>query len=367
MSEPTSKVRWPWLLVAVLGLSGALLLPLARQPAHHTDSPSAKPMGQATEPALLLKPALRPVAPESKSIGPRQPASVPERPPNKTISLEDQHPKAGRLGKGKHGKHGDDTNARTDGNGAFAAGPLGPPATQDEQAVATKPATTPDQLRQQLPGRFALSAPSEMEVGRSEHVTVVAGIEQLRAMVTSDLQAVTGGATQTVNTKDLPLSRLLRVELRADSDADFEIRAFTQADQRLSTEQTTTWEWSVTPKTDGDKHLTVVISNLVDGQGLPIAVTIAHRKLHVSLSVTQRIRELAGTASSAGSALAGLVGTWLGLLRPLLQRRREEEGKLAAKTEPEAKSSDPPRTPSEKTAATTTPPPATKPDPEPPA
>jgi len=361
MSEPTSKVRWPWLLVAVLGLSGALLLPLARQPTHNASSHSAKPMGQATEPTLLLKPALRPVAPESEPIGQRKPAAVPEG-PNKTISLEDQHPKAGRLG---HGRYTNDTTGRTDGNGAFAAGPIGPPANKDEHATETKPATTPEQLRQQLPGRFALSAPSEMEVGRSEHVTVVAGIEQLRAMVTSDLQAVTGSATQTVSTKDLPLSRLLRVELRADSDADFEIRAFTQADQRLSTEQTTTWEWSVTPKTDGDKHLTVVISNLVDGQGLPIAVTIAHRKLHVSLSVTQRLRELAGTASSAGSALAGLVGTWLGLLRPLLQRRREEEGRLAAKTEPEAKSSDPPRPPSEKPTATTTPPPAAQSDPDP--
>lgn len=392
MSESTSKVRWPWLLLAVLGLGGALLLPLAQKAVTVSATPSAKPMAKAAEPALLLRPAPRAPAPttgESAQVGQRGPASVPTQDPSQPGDHDS--PPAGRMGHG-HG-HGAGKKPKSDGTATgVAAGPYGPPATQKDPSGASHPtgkpservpeepmqlapsladhkpdtapktdkasegspapATTPDQLRQQLPGRFALSAPSEMEVGRSEHVTVVAAVEQLRAMVTSDLQAVTGGtSTQTVSTKDLPLSRLLRVELRADSDADFEIRSFTQADQRLSTEQSTTWEWSVTPKTDGDKHLTVVISNLVDGQGLPIAVTIAHRKLHVSLSVMQRLRELAGTATSAGSALAGLVGTWLGLLKPLLQRRREEEGKAVAKTEPEAKSSDPPKPPSEKPAA----------------
>jgi hypothetical protein len=333
----------------------------------------------------------------------RGPASVEDSDVSKLGGKEDQQQKSGRLGLG-HG-HGGKTDSKPAGThqGVVAAGPLGPPTSRKGPSVNDRhtedgehapegpaptepqlaahqpstapktdkpnegtatPATTPDQLRQQLPGRFALSAPTEMQVGRSEHVTVVAAVEQLRAMVASDLQAVTGGATgQTVSTKDLPLSRLLRVELRADSDADFEIRSFTQADQRLSTEQSTTWEWSVTPKTDGDKNLTVVISNLVDGQGMPIAVTIAHRTLHVSLSLTQRVRELAGTATSAGSALAGLVGTWLGLLKPLLQRRREEDTRAVAKTEPEAKSSDPPKPPSDKPA--TTPPTAAKSDADP--
>ena len=403
MSEPTSKVRWPWLLLAVLGLGGALYLPLMQSA---KQSRPSVPSEGARAPDLLLRPAQRSTSEASGKLGQRGPASVEDSDPSKPSGPEDEKLKSGRLGLGLghgHGGHRDPKPAGPN-QGVVAAGPLGPPAGRKDPTVtdqrtdgpdehapqgpspteprlatqlpstapktdkpsdgAATPATTPDQLRQQLPGRFALSAPSEMQVGRSEHVTVVAAVEQLRAMVASDLQAVTGGATgQTVSTKDLPLSRLLRVELRADSDADFEIRSFTQADQRLSTEQSTTWEWSVTPKTDGDKNLTVVISNLVDGQGLPIAVTIAHRTLHVSLSLTQRVRELAGTATSAGSALAGLVGTWLGLLKPLLQRRREEDTRAVAKTEPEAKSSDQPKPPSDKPA--TTPPAAAKSDADP--
>jgi len=347
MSKAAWKIRWRWVIVAVIGFCGAAILPLGFLTRKEAGRPVAVAPNTAPEQRLMLKPATTP------GTSKREPASLPD--PDPTGPHPGEEPKATKVTGYGHGgdigkvKKAHKTNGKTDDKpedaAKFAAGPLGPPdpnkpaaSTAGEGTSKSPTTTSPDKLKQQLPGRFSLSAPTKMEVGRSEHVTVVAAVEQLRALVTTELQAVTGEQnSQTVSTKDLLLSRLLRIELRADSDADFEIRAFTQADQRLSDQQATTWEWSVTPKSDGDKHLTVVISNLIDGQGQPIAVTIAHRKIHVTQSITQQIREISGTASSAASALAGLIGTWLGLLKPLLQRRREEEGKPGSKAEPDTK------------------------------
>ncbi len=347
MSKAAWKIRWRWVIVAVIGFCGAVILPLGFLTRKEAGRPVAVAPNTVPEQRLMLKPATTP------GTSKREPASLTD--PDPTGPHPGEEPKATKatghghgtaIGKGKNGhKAIAKTDDKPDDAAKFAAGPLGPPdpskpaaGTAGEGTSKSPTTTSPDKLKQQLPGRFSLSAPTKMEVGRSEHVTVVAAVEQLRALVTTELQAVTGEQnSQTVSTKDLPLSRLLRIELRADSDADFEIRAFTQADQRLSDQQVTTWEWSVTPKSDGDKHLTVVISNLIDGQGQPIAVTIAHRSIHVTQSITQQIREISGTASSAASALAGLIGTWLGLLKPLLQRRREEEGKPGSKAESDTK------------------------------
>ena len=347
MSNAASKVRWRWVIVAVIGFVGAAILPLGFLTMKEAGRPVAVSPNTAPEQRLMLKPA----TPAGTSN--RGPASLPDPDPTGPTPAEVTDPtKVTGNGHGTSsgkGKKAHKTIAKTDDKpgdvAKFAAGPLGPPdpgtpaaGTAGEGTSKSPTTTSPEQIKQQLPGRFSLSAPTKMQVGRSEHVTVVAAVEQLRALVTTELQAVTGEQNaQTVSTKDLPLSRLLRVELRADSDADFEIRAFTQADQRLSDQQVTTWEWSVTPKSDGDKHLTVVISNLVDGQGQPIAVTIAHRSVHVTQSIIQQIREISGIASSAASALAGLIGTWLGLLKPILQRRREEEGKPGSKAESDSK------------------------------
>lgn len=347
MSKAAWKIRWRWVIVAVIGFCGAAILPLGFLTMKEAGRPVAVSPNTAPEQRLMLKPATPP------GTSKRGPASLPEPDPTGPTPAEVTEPtKVTGNGHGTSsgkGKKAHKTIAKTDDKpgdvAKFAAGPLGPPdpstpaaGTAGEGTSKTPTTTSPEQIKQQLPGRFSLSAPTKMQVGRSEHVTVVAAVEQLRALVTTELQAVTGEQnSQTVSTKDLPLSRLLRVELRADSDADFEIRAFTQADQRLSDQQVTTWEWSVTPKSDGDKHLTVVLSNLVDGQGQPIAVTIAHRSVHVTQSIIQQIREISGIASSAASALAGLIGTWLGLLKPILQRRREEEGKPGSKAESDSK------------------------------
>lgn len=316
MSEAALKVRWPWVVVAVIGLCGALVLPVLslKQEARPTQTlPSGRP-----DPQVRLQPT-----PQTKS--------------------KEGGGNAGAKAGHGHGRLGPEAL------GPVAAGPPGPPdpnasneGAADDRATRSRPAITPEEIKQQLPGRFALSAPLQMQVGRSEHVTLVAGIEQLRSMVVQELQAVTGkDDAERITTKDLPLSKLLRIELRADSDADFEIKAFTPSDQRLSNQQATTWEWSVTPKLDGSRNLTVIISNLVDGQGQPIAVTIARRTVQVTLSWPQRIREVSGAASSAASALAGLIGTWMGLLKPYLARRRESEGK-AASGKPDAAGDSPP-------------------------
>ena len=324
MSETHAQVRWPWLIVAVAGLGGALLL--SQRGKLQLRAHDAAPMRQPVPalPRLQLK-SPTPAA-DPSATGPV--AAGPLGPPVTTPADGDSIPRelaAGRIGTAT--PSGSSAQPSPGGVVTERSGGADPSAAKNGPSAAVDPQK---ELRQ--PGRFGLSTPAKMEVGRSEHVTLVAAVDQLRPMVAAELPSGgSGESTSQVSFKDLPLSRLLRVELRADSDSDFDIRPFTPAEQRLSGQQVTTWEWSVTPKADGDKHLTVVISNLVDGQGQPLSVTIAHRTVAVTKSLSQWVRDVSGTASSATSALAGLVGAWLGLLKPLLQRRKEEENKPQAK------------------------------------
>lgn len=342
MSGTRAQVRWPWMLVAVVGLGGALLLSVGGNLRLRSNDTAPMRQRALDVPKLKLQ-SPEGARPQGSSAGHSSTPGTPDPAATGPVAAGPIGPPASSAGDddAPHGLGaGTIGTGRLSGHGSLGGHPAGEVAGRGSEAdtsAAAKenpPAAIDPQKELQQPGRFGLSTPAKMEVGRSEHVTLVAAVDKLRPMVSAELPSDSAGESASqVSFKDLPLSRLLRVELRADSDSDFEIRPFTPAEQRLSSQQVTTWEWSVTPKADGDKHLTVVISNLVDGQGQPIAVTIAHRTVTVAKSLGQWLREVSGTASSATSALAGLIGTWLGLLKPMLQRRKEDENKPQAKPE----------------------------------
>ena len=204
------------------------------------------------------------------------------------------------------------------------------PATASPQA----PAPSTEQAAEKLfAGHFAVRADPEMTLGQSVHVRATAGRAILQKLVDAELVAgettATSATTATI-ARDMKLAELLRVELRPDSDADFEIRPLTQAEQTLTNEDVAVWEWAVTPKQEGQKNLTVLLTNLVDGSQKAGRVKLQRITILVNVSTSQRIKEIAVAGSSALSGLAGLIGTWLGILRPLLQRRREGEDQQAA-------------------------------------
>jgi len=211
------------------------------------------------------------------------------------------------------------------GSTVAATGTAGPQA----------PAPSTEQAAEKLfAGHFAVRADPEMTLGQSVHVRATAGRAILQKLVDAELVAgetpTTTSATTATIARDMKLAELLRVELRPDSDADFEIRPLTQAEQTLTNEDVAVWEWAVTPKQEGQKNLTVLLTNLVDGSQKAGRVKLQRITILVNVSTSQRIKEIAVAGSSALSGLAGLIGTWLGILRPLLQRRKEGEDQQAA-------------------------------------
>jgi hypothetical protein len=211
------------------------------------------------------------------------------------------------------------------GSTVAATGTAGPQA----------PAPSTEQAAEKLfAGHFAVRADPEMTLGQSVHVRATAGRAILQKLVDAELVAgetpTTTSATTATIARDMKLAELLRVELRPDSEADFEIRPLTQAEQTLTNEDVAVWEWAVTPKQEGQKNLTVLLTNLVDGSQKAGRVKLQRITILVNVSTSQRIKEIAVAGSSALSGLAGLIGTWLGILRPLLQRRKEGEDQQAA-------------------------------------
>lgn len=176
-----------------------------------------------------------------------------------------------------------------------------------------------------LPGHFSYSIPPKMMVGQVEHITCSAGLSKLRALIDQELVASSPSEmTQSVKTADIPLSRLLRVELKPDNEGDFEIRSFVPSEQYLSEDGATIWKWAVTPRSEGDHNLTVVITNLSDASGKPIRVKLYGQRVVVESSFMYKAKGVFVAFSGALSGLAGVVGAWMGVLRPMLMRRREE-------------------------------------------
>ncbi|MFO0578133.1 MAG: hypothetical protein U1A78_29355 [Polyangia bacterium] len=240
------------------------------------------------------------------------------------------------------------------GHGTVAAGPKGPstddatPTTKkkrrsggkgrvgapaaEEEARETRPAVATGRVPgrgrdvgELLPGHFSYSIPPKMKLGKVEHITCTAGLRQLRALIDQELTASTPGDTgKDMKTADIPLSRLLRVELKTDNEGDFDIRSFAPNEQYLSEDSATIWKWAVTPRAEGEHNLTVVITNLNDANGKPIRVKLYAQHVVVESSVWQKTKEVLVAVSGALSGLAGVVGAWMGVLRPMLMRRREE-------------------------------------------
>ena len=177
-----------------------------------------------------------------------------------------------------------------------------------------------------LAGSFGLSAPREMSVGVSTHVRALLAPRELTAQFETELAAAVeevqaGGAS--VTRKTVTVAPQMRVELKADSDADFEIKAFTPVEQVVDREQVTVWEWAVTPKQAGERTLTAIISSVAE-PGKPARTRIQRALVQVKILPVQRVREIVVAISGSLSAVAGAVGAWMGLLRPVLQRRRRE-------------------------------------------
>lgn len=198
-------------------------------------------------------------------------------------------------------------------------------------------------LAKLLPGRFHAKVPKEMRLNVGARVKVVVSDEKADNEAKATLEAATvssaGGPAQVVNA-DVLIGKLLRVELRALS-SEFEIMAITPPEQRVVAGRVSTWEWAVVPHAEGEHQLSAIVTNLTDWNGKPLDLTVQEITVNVEVSTMDKLRAAAGLVSSGISGLAGLLGAWMGVLRPLLKRREEDRDSRDKKPAAAAAGPDP--------------------------
>jgi hypothetical protein len=194
------------------------------------------------------------------------------------------------------------------------------------------------------PGWFGAKIPEQMNLNESTRVRVTVTREENKAKGKAKLEAMppTHLPAKVVE-QDILVGKFLRVELRAFA-SEFEILPITPPEQRLIAGRVTTWEWAVVPRQAGPHELSVVVTNLTDGRGNPIDLTVHSVSVEVQVKTMQRLKDVASLLSSAMGGLMSLLGMYKGVLAPLLNRRREKDGE-AGKDKSKDKSKDPPKDP----------------------
>lgn len=222
--------------------------------------------------------------------------------------------------------------------------PTPPKEDADEdgsKSTGAPPSSSPEKLTE---GVLKVNAPAAMTVGESEHIRAVIGTKPHVDAVEKEASSEVGDGPRVQLGRDLMLSPLVRMELRSDVPGDFDITSFVpQAEQRLTDSETTVWDWAVQPKREGLRGLTLIVTDLKETSREPIRTKTYPVHIEVRVATIQRVHDLAVSLSSVLSGLAGLIGAWMGLLRPVLQRRREGEAGAGSQRPPQ--SGAPPQTP----------------------
>jgi hypothetical protein len=369
-AQKAGHIRWPWL---IFGLAGVTVLVLQFTP---RTSPPAQDQHEATGATL---PATEPPPPPMPKVTPTQ-----DRIPEKEVEKAPQGalPKVQNTTKGDAARpktpagHRQDkpkstqlvgrqpvTQEKSDsrtageldlrgalhdadspGSGAKPPPPQKPQQQQQQQQplLPPQPTTTTTTesvsgppspgagddeaaLAKLLPGRFTAEIPSRMRLNVSTHVRVMVSDNSTAAPARPTPGAGAAvSAPVTEVTSDMLVGRLLRVELRVLA-SEFDILPVTPPEQRLLHGQVSQWEWIVVPQKEGEHELSVVVTNLTDWSGRPLTLKVETVSINVEVATLQKLRALASLASSAFSAMASLVGAWMGFLRPFLLRRREQE------------------------------------------
>lgn len=204
------------------------------------------------------------------------------------------------------------------------------------------------------PGWFGAKIPQQMNLNESARVRVTVTREENKAKGRAKLEAMAPThAPATVLEQDILVGKFIRVELRAFA-SEFEILAITPPEQRLTRGRVTTWEWAVVPRQPGAHELSVVVTNLTDGRGNPIDLTVYSQNVEVQVKTMQKLRDVASLLSSAMGGLMSLLGMYKGILAPLLNRRREKDGegggdKSKDKSKDKPKDNEPESPPTSKT------------------
>ena len=221
-----------------------------------------------------------------------------------------------------------------------------PPPTKDEGSEGSRPtaaAPPPSHAEKLTEGVLKVNAPTSMVVGESEHIRAVIGTKANADAVERDATEEIAPGPRVQIGREMMLSPLVRMELRSDVPGDFDITSFVpQPEQRITDSETTVWDWAVQPKHEGLRGLTLIVTDLKETSREPIRTKTYPVHIEVRVATFQRVHDLAVSISSVLSGLAGLIGAWMGLLRPVLQRRREGEAGAGGARPPQSGAPQPP-------------------------
>jgi len=171
----------------------------------------------------------------------------------------------------------------------------------DQQKEAAKPEeeSSPlervaEKLRGLVRSSIAFNTPEEMEVGKTETIELLLSTSSSA----EELKQQLSEAGEKQGVEEIPTAE--RMQARLTGDPGFVIQATTPEEQAISSEETTKWNWDVTPTQAGEEqklHLTLTALIEVAGETTPRAIDTYNRTIlvkDVQKSWGQRVSEFIG-------------------------------------------------------------------------
>jgi len=145
-------------------------------------------------------------------------------------------------------------------------------------------------LQQATSASFAFNTPSDMQLGQTVTIQLLlspsASPDQLSTQVSGGENVVSGS---------LQIAPLMKAELVPQDTEAFKITALPEnAEQVVSTTDTTKWEWIITALKAGRQHLTLVVYRQVKYQGQDFWRDVKSYQSDIAIDVTllQRIQDM---------------------------------------------------------------------------
>ncbi len=147
-----------------------------------------------------------------------------------------------------------------------------------------------DQLMSQtMSASFAYNAPTSMQLNQTAALQLL-----LNPAISPDALATQIAESGLLVSGTIEVTPRMKAELKAQDEDALVIRPLYNTEQIVSATETTTWEWWVTAKKEGNQHLTLVIYRLVKYEGQDYWREVKTYKADINITVTlaQRIQSL---------------------------------------------------------------------------